>query len=346
MKRRREVEELNTQELREVLERARSRPIEEHEYQKLKGVLDMLVYLTDLIEKGKMSLRRMRQIIFGFRTEKTKTVLQAAGSAASPATEAKAAEAPGSTTTAKAKPRGHGRNGAAEYTGANRIWVPHESLKPGDPCPGCHTGKVYASMEPARLVRLVGQAPVGATVTELEKLRCGLCGEVYTAQAPEGIGEEKYDATSAAIIATLKYGSGMPFYRLEQLQGNLGIPLPASTQWEIVAETADKIRPAFNELVRQAAQGEVIHNDDTTAKILAIMKERAKNAENGKQGERTGTFTSGIVSIWEGRRMALFFTGPHHAGENLADLLRQREADLPPPIQMCDALSRNLPKEF
>jgi len=28
------------------------------------------------------------------------------------------------------------------------------------------------------------------------------------------------------------------------------------------------------------------------------------------------------------------------------DILRRRAADLPPPIQMCDALSRNLPKEF
>ena len=33
-----------------------------------------------------------------------------------------------------------------------------------------------------------------------------------------------------------------------------------------------------------------------------------------------------------------------NAGENLADVLKHCAAELPPPIQMCDALSRNAPK--
>jgi transposase len=106
------------------------------------------------------------------------------------------------------------------------------------------------------LVRIVGQAPLAATVYSLERLRCGACGQVFSAQEPEGVGPEKYDETAAAMIAQLKYGSGTPFYRLEQLQGQLGIPLPAATQWEVVEEAA--------ELIRQAAQGEVVHNDDTS----------------------------------------------------------------------------------
>jgi len=62
--------------------------------------------------------------------------------------------------------------------------------------------------------------------------------------------------------------------------------------------------------------------------------------------ERTGVFTSGIVSRKDGRDIALFFTGKQHAGENLADVLRRRAAELDAPIQMCDALSRNLPEEL
>ena len=85
-------------------------------------------------------------------------------------------------------------------------------------------------------MRIVGQAPLAATVYELDRLRCNLCGEVFTAPEPEGIGPEKYDETTAAMIALLKYGSGMPFYRLEKLEQALGIPLPASTQWEIVED--------------------------------------------------------------------------------------------------------------
>jgi hypothetical protein len=60
--------------------------------------------------------------------------------------------------------------------------------------------------------------------------------------------------------------------------------------------------------------------------------------------KRTGTFTSGIVSIVGAWTIALFFTGWKHAGENLAEVLKQRARELPAPIQMSDALSRNSPK--
>jgi hypothetical protein len=182
---------------------------------------------------------------------------------------------------------------------------------------------------------MVGQAPLAATVYSLERLRCGACGQVFTAQEPEGVGPEKYDETAAAMIAQLKYGSGTPFYRLEQLQGQLGIPLPAATQWEVVEEAAELLKPARDELIRQAAQGEVVHNDDTSMRVLRLTREPSD--------ERTGVFTSGIVSTGQGWKIALYFTGPQHAGENLADVL-QRAQNARPPIQMCDALSRNVPK--
>jgi len=49
-------------------------------------------------------------------------------------------------------------------------------------------------------------------------------------------------------------------------------------------------------------------------------------------------------SVRAGQKIALFFTGRKHAGENLAAVLARRAVDLGPPIQMCDALARNLPK--
>ena len=57
-------------------------------------------------------------------------------------------------------------------------------------------------------------------------------------------------------------------------------------------------------------------------------------------------FTTGIISTREGHKIALFLSGRQHAGENLKDVLVRRAAELPPPIQMCDALSRNLPGEL
>jgi hypothetical protein len=151
---------------------------------------------------------------------------------------------------------------------------------------------VYAQKEARVLVRIVGQAPLAATVYSLERLRCGACGQVFTAEEPEGVGTEKYDETAAAMIAQLQYGSGIPFYRLERLEDQLGIPLAASTQWEMAEEMAEVIKPARDELLRQAAQGEVLHNDDTGMRVLKLEREPGD--------KRTGVFTSGIVSTAAG----------------------------------------------
>ena len=92
----------------------------------------------------------------------------------------------------------------------------------------------------------------------------------------------------------------------------------------------------------------MLHNDDTTVKILELMEEPAgRLAGAGDDAdERRGLYTSGVVALRDGYRVALFFSGRRHAGENLAQVLAHRAEELPPPIQMCDALSRNLPGEL
>src|ERR1051325_1934592 len=242
----------------------------------------------------------------------------------------------GEPDTSESVPAGHGRNPAAAFRGANKVAVTHPTLHSGDTCPECRRGKLYHQKEPATLVRFVGHAPLEATVFEMERLRCNACGEVFTADAPETAGAAKYDETAVAMIALLKYGTGVPFNRLERLQGQLGMPLPAATQWELMAAAAKPLRLALEDLIRQAAQGRVLHNDDPSMRILRLVREPGD--------KRTGTFTSGIVSLMGAWTIALFFTGSKHAGENLADVLKERARELPVPIQMCDALSRNTPK--
>jgi hypothetical protein len=92
--------------------------------------------------------------------------------------------------------------------------------------------------------------------------------------------------------------------------------MPVATQWEVVEEAAEVIKPPQDELIRQAAQGEVLHNDDTSMRVLHMEREPSD--------ERTGVFTSGIVSTASGRKIALYFTGRQLAGENLADVLKRR----------------------
>jgi len=302
--------DVNVEELDRIIDEAKNAPLSESDSEKLKTALHALA----------------DRLLPQLKTEKTSPVF---GDGAEPAPEEMLTQADRSAT-------GHGRNGADAYRGAEKVAVRHSQLAHGDRCPDCVRGNVYTQKEPKALVRIVGQAPLAATVYELERLRCNACGQVFTAAEPEGVGPEKYDETASAMIAQLKYGSGIPFYRLEQMEAQLGIPMPAATQWEVVEEAAEVIKPAHEELIRQAAQGQVLHNDDTSMRVLHLEREPSD--------ERTGVFTSGIVSTGRGRQIALYFTGRQHAGENMAEVLQQRSAQLPSPIQMCDALSRNVPK--
>jgi len=331
--------EMDQAEIEAILDRAKA-ALSHEEHAKLRAAIETLLFLTQELEKKHVSIQKLKQMLFGATTESTRKVIETLlESDKPPATdEDQAPEKP--QTSPPPKPPGHGRNGAEAYSGAKTVFVKHASLKPGDPCPNCRKGTVYTTL-PSRLVRIRGQAPLGATVYELQKLRCNLCGAIFTASPPDGMGSDKYDAESASMIALMKYGSGVPFNRLERLQGSLGIPLPAATQWEIVEQVADRIEPVFEDMVHGAAQGRLLHNDDTTMKVLEFCNRPEKTADDQ---ERTGVFTSGIVSVLDRCRIALFFTGHQHAGENLTDLLKQRAAELDKPIQMCDALSRNAPE--
>ena len=332
-----------------IVERTRTAPLAEAEHATLKAAVETLARLTEELETKTTTLERVRRLIFGPRSETTATIL---GQGKSDPPDATAPPTDPATTAAadpeRKPPRpGHGRNGAEKYPRAPRIALPHDTLKHGDPCPqpDC-TGRVYVQrQEPAVLVRVTGVAPLQAQVYALERLRCGLCGTVFTAAPPAGIGERKYDDTAAAMIALLKYGCGLPFHRIQRLQQALAIPLPATTQWDVVAQAAPSVAPAVEELARQAAQGTVLYNDDTTARILKFTAAaRAEALPPGAKAERTGVFTSGVVAETANGLIALFKTGPGHAGEHLAEVLDQRE-DPAPPIQMSDALARNRPAE-
>lgn len=296
----------------------------------IRGLVATVSCLTSEVRTKNASIRRLKLLLFGVKTEKTSAVCP------SQKNDAKTDSQTDGSTEPKPKRPGHGRNGASAFPSAEKVKVAHETLTPGDDCPGCPKGKLYPKNQPAVMVRIVGMSPLQATVIEREALRCNCCGETFTAKAPEGTNPEKYDETASAMVGLFKYGTGMPFHRLARFQSNLGIPLPAATQWDLVLKAAGLLDPAFDELVRWAAQGQVIHNDDTTMKLL----DRPDLQTEGKK-QRTGVYTTGIVSKVQNHRIALFLTGLQHAGENLADVLKRRAEELSRPIQMCDALAAN-----
>jgi transposase len=315
------------------------------DYELLEAISESLIFMRNAYEQMRISERNLLRLIFGPRSERAAVILgQTTGKYQKDKNEKQ-----------KQKPKGHGRNGSDDYPGAERVSVPHTTMKPGDQCPECCRGKVYKEREPKVLIRFVAKVPVDATVYEAEQLRCNACGQIFDAPLPAEAAKPKYDETVGAMIAVLRYGSGLPMNRIEALQESFGIPLPASTQWEIIDRMADLISPAYEELIRQGACGQIIHNDDTGMKILALCKlrQQQKPDEEDEDDEpiahdksRNGSFTSGFICETDGRRIALFFTGEHHAGENMATLLQKRKEELAPPIQMCDGLKRNLPKSF
>lgn len=321
MTRRIESIDCSIEELEQLVESAGQGPLPAEGQRKLKAAVGTLGVMAGMLADKDTTIQKLRELLLPARTsEKTRKVLERTG-----VEEAKPAS----------RKKGHGRHGAGAYTGARKVSVPHPVLQRADHCPECRKGKVYPQAQPQSVIRIIGRPPLEATVYELDALRCNLCGELFPAPLPEGVGADKYDASAVGMIALLKYGSGMPFHRLQRLESHLGIPLAAATQWELVREAASILAPVGEQLIQQAAQGRLLHNDDTSMRILSLEREAGD--------ARTGVFTSGIVSVLGAQRIAAFFTGPQHAGENLADVLRRRAAELTAPIQMCDALSRNAP---
>src|SRR5829696_3659175 len=170
-----ELVEVDSDRLEEVLRRA-ERSLDEKDAELIRAVFESYAYVTDLVEDKNTTIRRLRQLFFGSRTEKTEAVVgPKTGTprvAASPdaGTESVAGEGTPDVSEAAAVSKGHGRNGAEAYQGAERVDVMHPSLRAGDACPACDEGIVY-DKAPGVLVRITGQPPLAATVYRLQKLR-------------------------------------------------------------------------------------------------------------------------------------------------------------------------------
>lgn len=354
-----QIVELNASELESLLDQIEAQ-LGAQTVSPLRLLLASYLALMRVIESKTASIQRLRRMLFGAKTERTSQVVGGVETTdRSP--DRQETERPGrgndgtqgeSTGAAGQRERrkpGHGRIPAAAYTGCQQVLVHHRFLTAGDPCPHCQEGTLYRQSEWGQVVRLIGRPPVGGTRYQLERLRCGLCGELQKAQLPEDAGPVKYDPTVVSVVGVLRYGLGVPWKRIEYTQSCAGIPLPASVQWEIVRDAVGcGLQDAHDYLVWLAAQGELVYNDDTNMRVLELSG-RIKNHQPLREDapDRRGVFTTSILSEAGGRPpVVLFVTGGHHAGENLRHVLLQRSQVLPPPIQMCDALSRNLPGEL
>jgi hypothetical protein len=144
-----------------------------------------------------------------------------------------------------------------------------------------------------------------------------------------------------------RYYLGLPWHRLEGFQALVGVPVPDATQWDQGEIVGDCTYPIFKWLEKEAAQGEVIFQDDTPGRVLTLIEENQQaQAQAWAQGkaktdERTGMQTTALIVQVGGRRICLYYTGRRHAGENLGARLSKREPQRDKPLVMSEALSSN-----
>lgn len=309
-----------------LLNRIANKCLEVDDYPLLADLIRAIVWMNLSLQEKELTIRRLRAI-FGIKTETAKKLLNLTEGDQKPKDPKK---------NNKERKGKHGHKPASEYTEAKTIEVAHQSLKKGDRCPECLKGKLF-QLKPGSVLHIKGQPYLQVEIYKPERLRCSLCGRVFTATVPlKGALGSRADSTAKAIVSLLKYRGGIPFYRQGQIQEALGTPISPSEIWEMTEDVADAAQPIYALLCAEAAKGKIVQNDDTTARILSLKKEESK---------RTGTFTTAILSTLEsGIKIGLFFTGRKHAGENLDALLDNRPEKQQPPIQQCDALSRNIPK--
>jgi hypothetical protein len=338
-----------------LIERLERNALTSEDRRVLVQLIRLYFWLLFALQEARFSLKRLRRLLFGDQRKKRKSGSRDGPSgpregdgpsAAAEGGEAWSGDAAGRWEASDGRRPGHGRQGAEASVGAERVECHRETLAVGERCPVCGQGRLYR-MPAGVEIRLDGNALVSAIRYELEKLRCSACGEVFTARLPPAVSQEKYSFRARSGLALGRYYLGLPFHRIDGYQALLGVPLPDATQWELIEAVGDSGHVVFRHLERLAAQGELIYQDDTSVRILSLVKAnqgfavRAEALGLSRSPERTGMYTTALVVKVDEQTICLYYSGRAHAGENLASLLQQRQAGRDRPLVMSDALSRN-----
>jgi transposase len=306
-------------------------------------------WLVDALEKGRLSIAKLRKL-FNMTTEKA---LKRKNSANNNKGNNAGFTVNNPDNTVEGDDqnnlnplvlKGHGRKSADAYTGAVVIDVKLADLKPGDECPQDYCdGRLYEMSDPGVMIQITGGVMAQATRYNLQKLRCAICEIVFTAPLPAGVENKKYTDSFVTMLMVNKYFMSVPLYRQEALQNYLGVPLPSSTQWELMAEHEDVFAALYSAFEFDAAQGKGMAIDDTKARILEQI---AINKKASKKADKKSCYTTGLVSVHDDHMSYIFVTDNQTAGKSAAPFLRLRNPDLPTPYVMCDALTANIPEDI
>jgi transposase len=284
---------LSREEGEALIERIERNALSAEDQRVLVKVLTFYFWLLFALREAKLSLRRLKALVFGEKPKKREPPPSGGtpGGESPDGSDGKTEAALGGPKAAgseppqeKPRPAGHGRHGAEGYRAAPTGACRHEELAVGERGPACGRGSLYR-LPPGIEMRLDGNALLSAVRYELEKLRCSAGGPIFMAAVPAAAGEEKYSARARAVLALARYYLGVPWYRRESFPALVGVPVPDATQGDLVERVGDCAHPLFKYLERLAAQGELIFQDDTPGRILTLIEE---NPEAGAQAQARG----------------------------------------------------------
>lgn len=331
-----ETIELTPEELGDLLKRLSAKPTPE-DLKLTERIFESYTFVFQTLKNKNQSIKTLQKMIFGSSSEKSKDIFQTEDEP-----EKENVEPKPEIEKVKRKGSNSGKLSKEDYPNAVVCQVKHATLKEKEICPNCQKGNVYLYPQANAVIKISGNAPFMATRYELENFRCNTCGQIFKPDLPSNVPLNKYDHAAVSMLALLKYGTGMPLYRLDKFLKSIGTPVPKSTQWDMLDQSSEPFEKVYASLCQEAAQGELFYNDDTSVKILSL--ENKVNRGHEKKG-RKGLQTSGIISKVGKNKIALFFSGHQHAGENLENLLNFRDNEMEIPIQMCDGKKDNIPKE-
>jgi len=260
------------------------------------------------------------------------------------------------------KTKGHGRNGVAAFTNGQHI---NHELGPGivgTLCTDCGPVRGAGCMSPYRekiIIRILGQPLFNAEIHHYEQVRCRMCGKIIRAAGPpevlHGIGSSyiTYDWSACAMLIVMHYFAGAPFKRLESLHNGWGVPMPDANQWKMVDDSSDLLVPLFRAIERYGIHNAVSFRiDDTGSEVISLRRQiQTEIAALESIGEstkdvRTGINATGIYfETRDGATITLFYTGRHHAGEIIDQLLKHRKITEPKLAKVTDGASKNFDHE-
>jgi transposase len=257
--------QLSREEGEALIERIERNALNADDRQLLVKLLTFYFWLLFALREAKLSLKRIKALVFGEKPKKPRPPSSdgtPSGGSEQPTSPTHGVPTPvAAAPPVKKSPPGHGRQGADVYRAAQRVECRHEELAVGEQCPASGRGTLYR-LPPDVEMRLDGNALLSAVRYEVEKLRCSACGQIFTASVPAAAGTEKYTARARAVLALAHYYLGVPWPRLEGFQALVGVPVPDATQWDHGEIVGDCMYPIFKWLEKEAAQGEVIFQDD------------------------------------------------------------------------------------